>query len=305
MILFDGNNFSLSETLECGQVFRFERIDVGQPFSCVLDCDLFEVVDEYRRRAGYPIYISRAEDKVCYCFEDEKNVCLVSDDEDYFYNYFDLDRDYEYIANEVKRLSKKAGFDPDLFPEAVDFARGIRILNQSPWEALISFIISQNNNIPRIKGIIRRLCAELGERTADGGFAFPTPEKAASRDKSFYSGIGLGYRDSYVLETAKKIRDGYRLSDIFDMDADAAAAELRTFKGVGEKVADCILLFGFHKTDSFPVDVWIDRAYRKMGGVSTDRKKIRRELVDVFGDLSGYAQQYLFNYFIHNPIFHA
>ena len=300
MLLIDKDYFSISETLYCGQVFRFSCINSGEPFFCPIDCDYFKKTDNDKVTCAFDVFLVRSLDKTCWCFDaGDKNV-LVCKDEQYFLNYFDLNNDYKDICDKVISKSKECGFKNNLFPAAVEFGKGIRILNQSPWEALISFIVSQNNNIPRIKGIINRLCSSFGKQTSDGGFAFPEAEALAASELSELKKIGLGYRDSYILDTAKKVRDGYQILDVFNKNTDDAIAYLRTLKGVGGKVADCILLFGYHRTDSFPVDVWIDRAYHEMGGTEVDRNKIRAELVGIFKEYSGYAQQYLFNFFFHN-----
>ena len=133
-----------------------------------------------------------------------------------------------------------------------------------------------------------------------GKNVFPSVASIADQTPAFYRSLGAGYRDEYIVDTAQKVRDGYQLNSIFDMDRPSAARQLSTLKGVGEKVADCILLFGYHFTDAFPLDVWIDRAYHDMGGKEKDRKKISRQLSSVFGAYSGYAQQYIFDFYMHH-----
>ena len=185
--------------------------------------------------------------------------------------------------------------DKGLFDAEMAFGQGLRILKQNPFETLISFIISANNHIPRIKSIIERLCFELGEK-CDGFYAFPTPQRLAGQTVSFYEKCGLGYRASYIYETANEICNGFNLERLYDMPSKDAKTQLCALKGVGPKVADCILLFGYGKTDVFPVDTWIKKVYNTYFGAEDNPKIIREKLVEKYGDLSGYAQQYLFYY---------
>lgn len=185
--------------------------------------------------------------------------------------------------------------DKGLFRAAIDFGQGIRILQQDPFETLISFIISANNHIPRIKSIIERLSTALGDR-CDGFNAFPTAKALSGKDADYYFKAGLGYRAPYIVETARAVKDGFDLDGLQTLSTDKARKELMTLKGVGPKVADCILLFGFGREDVFPVDTWIKKVYNSYFGHEDNPAKIRKALTDKFGDLSGYAQQYLFFY---------
>ena len=177
-------------------------------------------------------------------------------------------------------------------------ATGIRVFNQEPFEALISFIISANNNIKRISGIIDRLCALAGERLELDGtemYAFPSPDAIASLSVDRLTAIGAGYRAPYIIESAKKIADGYDLEKLRDMSLESARKELLSFKGVGPKVCDCILLFSLGHTDAFPIDVWIDRAMNELFFDSVPPKKTEmREAVKSIGEYSGIIQQYIF-----------
>ena len=169
--------------------------------------------------------------------------------------YFDLDRDYAAIE---KRLS----VDEQL-SMCIGSASGIRVFAQEPFETLITFIISANNNIGRIAGIVERLCALCGEKAELDGkeyYLFPKPESIAALEESELVRIGSGYRASYIKKSAAIIAGGYRLEKLRDMPLDIARKELLKFPGVGPKVADCVLLFGLGHTDAFPVDVWIGRA---------------------------------------------
>jgi N-glycosylase/DNA lyase len=162
---------------------------------------------------------------------------------------------------------------------------------------IYSFIISQNNNIPRIKGIISRICGGLGEKRSFLGedyFTFPTSLALASKPENYYKSLGAGYRDKFIYTTANRIvAEG--IDRLYSLDGAALKKELLTYLGIGDKVADCICLFGFAKADSFPVDTWIEKIYREdFGGTLTDRKKINSYFTSMFGEYSGYIQQYLF-----------
>lgn len=207
-------------------------------------------------------------------------------------HYLDLGRDYAAIEEQVKR-------DPRLsccFPEA----HGIRVFNQEPFEALISFIISQNNNIKRIAGIVERLCAKCGEPKEFLGerlYAFPEPERIAALTLQELTALGTGYRAPFIKAAAERIAAGYKLEPLRDMSLSEARTELLSFLGVGPKVADCVLLFSLQHTDAFPVDVWIDRAMKAMFFEGNRAKKAELyEAVDKLGEYSGIIQQYIFQY---------
>ena len=261
IIITDLKDFDIRHILDCGQIFRYEKLSDGE----------------------YRVY---SKDKTCIVTQSKDKAVIKSDNPDYFVNYFDLQRDY----GEIKQKLKGKPF----MDEAMEYGHGIRILNQDKWEMLISFIISANNHIPRIKGIISRLCANLGKFLGDY-YAFPTPDAMASMDEDFYKAIGAGYRAKYLAVTSRQVADGFDLDAIDDMDGNTANKKLCTLMGVGSKVADCILLFGYHKQDVFPVDTWIKKVYKDVVGDNVDNSNIiRRKLIDIYGDYSGYAQQYLF-----------
>lgn len=262
MIELSTKDFDIRQILDCGQIFRYEKIDEGKYFVYSLD-----------KR----------------CLVEQKGDCvkIYSKDKDYFWHYFDLDRDY----SEIKDMLRQKPF----MANAVEYGSGIRILNQDRWEMLISFIISANNHIPRIKGIIRRLCDKLGKDMGEYK-AFPTAQSMASEGEAFYAELGAGYRAKYLADTAHRVAEGFDLERIENMQADKANKYLCNLLGVGEKVADCILLFGYHKSDVFPVDTWIRKVYKDIFGETCENKKIIRErLINLYSkELAGYAQQYLF-----------
>ncbi|MGN0781202.1 MAG: DNA-3-methyladenine glycosylase family protein [Christensenellales bacterium] len=206
--------------------------------------------------------------------------------------YFDLDRDYAAIE---KRLS----VDEQL-SMCIGSASGIRVFAQEPFETLITFIISANNNIGRIAGIVERLCALCGEKAELDGkeyYLFPKPESIAALEESELVRIGSGYRAPYIKKSAAIIAGGYQLEKLRDMPLDIARKELLKFPGVGPKVADCVLLFGLGHTDAFPVDVWIGRAMSEIyfDGESPKKKQLEAA-IRALGSESGIVQQYIFHY---------
>lgn len=261
----DGRYFNPEDVLECGQIFRFERF-----------------------REGYRVF-SAAKD--CYIYRDGAKTVVESEYPEYFYNYFDLSRDYSAIISHAKSLGVP------VLDDACDKAAGLRLLNQNREEMIYSFIISQNNNIPRIKGIISRICEGVGQKMPSpfGDFyAFPTTDALAKKDAAYFKALGAGYRDAFIVETAKRIA-AEGIAHLEPLPYAELKKQLLTYKGIGPKVADCICLFGFGKREAFPVDTWIEKLYREdFGGTLTDRNKINAYFTSLFGEYSGYVQQYLF-----------
>ena len=211
---------------------------------------------------------------------------------EFFKNYFDLNRDYAKIVD----CAKNSGYD--ILVQCAQMGKGIRILNQDKTEMLFSFIISQNNNIPRIKGIIERLCVSLGEKKRfldENYYTFPTVNRLASKSLDFYTSIGLGYRANYIYRLANDIKNGLNIEEFDSLDSASLKKRLVQIYGVGPKVADCVMLFGFHRSDSFPVDTWIEKVYKQdFNGKLTNREKIAQWFTAEFKENSGYFQQYLF-----------
>ncbi|MDR1748459.1 MAG: DNA-3-methyladenine glycosylase [Spirochaetaceae bacterium] len=198
-----------------------------------------------------------------------------------YVRYFDLERDYAPIYDRLCLLS------PEMEAAAV-FSAGIRILNQDPWEALCSFIISQNNNIPRIKGIIRRLSDALGDAIEGGQSSFPGPERLADAREEVLRTLGCGFRAPYIIDAARKVAGGDIVPEALrDIPVNEARRILMSIRGVGPKVADCALLYGLHRLDVFPSDVWIKRALETLFPGKT---------AEFFGEYAGIAQQYIFHY---------
>ena len=262
---YDAQYFNPAHTLECGQVFRFK------PFG-----------------DGYTVLSA---DKECYVYTDGVKTVIDTDSPDYFRRYFDLERDYREIVEKAK------SYNIPMLSRSAEICKGLRILNQNREEMIFSFIISQNNNIPRIKGIIERICSALGERRESGRgeyYAFPSALKSAQAGADFFRSAGAGYRDVFLAETGARIaKEG--ITDLESLDGAKLKTALLTYKGIGPKVADCIALFGFGKCGSFPVDTWIERVYREdFSGTLTNRVKISEYFTSLFKEYSGYIQQYLF-----------
>lgn len=264
----DKKDFGARDTLECGQIFRF-----------------------YEKDGAYRVF---SLDKYAEIRELDGYAEITCSDEEYFRRFFDLDRDYGAIKERLKEYGSEA------LSNAVDFGGGIRILNQDLYETIISFIISANNNIGRIRLIIERLCTRIGEKT-EYGYAFPTAEALRECDSGFFAEIGCGYRAEYLAETVKALNTDYT-ERLKKLPTEPARRELLRLKGVGPKVADCILLFGLGRKDVFPTDVWIKRVYHSAFEDGAAERDISSSLTARFGELSGYAQQYLFYYYRENAL---
>ena len=234
IIIHGARDFDLTHIFECGQCFRWNR--TGE--------------NEYTGTAkGHALTISQSADEIV--FHDTPERVFY----DVWYDYFDFGTDYGAIK---ERLS-----DDPVMREAMKYGGGIRILNQDLWETVVSFIISASNNIPRIKGIVERLCAAYGEETVYRGdvyYTFPAAERLSALSREDLGVIRAGFRDKYIIDAAGKFHSGeLSAQGLSKMTSQDAKKALMTISGVGNKVANCILLFGLHRTDAFPVDVWIKR----------------------------------------------
>ncbi len=251
--------FSLPQTLDCGQAFRFEALSDTKWGGVA--CDRY-------------IELERTEDGKIILYNVTKE-----DFENIWCDYFDLNRNYSEI---IEKISQN-----EVLKVASQYGNGIRVLNQPPWETLCSFIISQNNNIKRIKGIISRLCEGFGEKI-EGGYTFPTAEKLAKLTVEDLAPLRSGFRAKYIIDAAKKVASGeVRLEILKDLPYEKAQAELLKIKGVGPKVADCALLFSHRHIEALPKDVWIKRALQQLFG---------GELPEVALPYAGIVQQYIFFY---------
>lgn len=243
-------DFDLEQTLDCGQAFRWEKTSDGF-FGFFLNKPL-----EIKKEKDYFIFKNTSEEDFLNTWAD----------------YFDLSTDY----GELKRIFS----EDETLSKACSFAWGIRLLKQDKWEALCSFIISQNNNIPRIKGIISRLCEKYG--------GFPPPEELCASSEEDLAPLRAGFRAKYILDAARKTACGeINLDEISKLDISIARKSLMGICGVGPKVAECALLYGMYRVEAFPVDVWIKRVMERY---------YPNGLPDYVLPYAGIAQQYLFHY---------
>lgn len=212
-------------------------------------------------------------------------------------DYFDFDTNYEEIKEKLSNVD-------EYLKESIEFGSGIRILNQDLWETIISFIISANNNIPRIKGIIEKISKQYGNKIIwnnEEYYTFPTPEELGKVSVDDLRKLGLGFRDKRVYETTKIILEGsIKLQELKqEKDTIILKEKLLTLPGVGPKVADCIMLFGLKRFEVFPIDVWVRRVMNDLYIKNEDETKINKKeieklAVDKYKNLAGLAQQYLF-----------
>ncbi len=265
MIIENTGNFSVEKTFDCGQCFRFDPVGDGA----------------VRGIVGKSAVTVRQLDGAV---EIEG-----SEDEAFWRHYLALDLDYAAIERAICDAPDNER-DRETVRRAVEFGSGIRILRQEAWETTVSFIISQNNNIPRIKKIIAALCELGGERISDGEYAFPTPEALVSLGEQGIASTRCGFRARYIYDAACRAVSGE-----FDPcavaafeDYDAADAYMRQISGVGPKVSACALLFGFGRLDAFPIDVWMKRLIANRFPDGLDHRR--------FGKYAGIAQQFLFYY---------
>lgn len=275
-------DFNLDHIFDCGQCFRWER----QPDGSYTGIARGKIVNmRYERKDFDKEFAGKAKAAAGRLIIDN---CTEEDFQKIWRPYLDLDRDYGKIK---ERLSSG---DP-VMERAVKHGDGIRILRQELWETILSFIISQNNHIPRIKGCIEKLAVLFGQPagTYEGRawYSLPGPEALASLSEADLAEVRLGYRSKYILGTAQAVvRDGLPQN----------AQQLAALPGVGPKVAACILLFGMGKYDAFPVDVWMARVMHQLYGLDQkDRRAMEAYAAAHFGQLGGFAQQYLF-YYIRN-----
>ena len=212
-------------------------------------------------------------------------------------NYFDLNRNYSEIKEQLSKIDENVKL-------SIKYGEGIRILNQDLWETIISFIISANNNIPRIKGIINRLSEKFGSKiewNGDTYYTFPTVQQLARASVQDLRSLGLGFRDVRVYETTKMILNKeVDLDKMYEEDTSKVKESLLTLSGVGPKVADCILLFSkLKRFDVFPIDVWVRRVMNELYIKNEDETKVSKKEIEnlakeKYGNLEGIAQQYLF-----------
>ena len=276
-IIKDINSFELKDIFDCGQCFRWNEQEDGS-YTGVFEENVLNV--------------SKKNNEIIFkgiCKEDIKKAVE---------KYFDLNRNYEEIKNKLSKIDEN-------MKKSIEYGKGIRILNQDLWETIISFIISANNNIPRIKGIIERLSKKYGKEIDWNGnkyYTFPTVGQLKDVTVQEYRKLGLGFRDIRLYETTHMILD--KKVNLEEMQKNPNTMEVReqllSLSGVGPKVADCILLFSTLKRfEVFPIDVWVRRVMNDLYIHNPDETKVNKQEIEKiakekFGDLAGLAQQYLF-----------
>ena len=276
-ILQNQESFNLEHIFECGQCFRWNKNSDG---------DYVGVINKA------VIKVKQDKEKVIFTGE-----CKNSNFKDLIRYYFDLDTNYSEYKEKLSKIDNN-------MKESIKFGEGIRILKQDLWECIISFIISANNNIPRIKKIIERLSATYGEKIEFEGldyYTFPTVERLSKASVEDLRALGLGFRDKRIYNTTKMILNKeVNLEYINKLEeTNRMREELLKLDGVGPKVADCILLFALKRLDVFPIDVWVRRVMNDLYIHNEDENKVNKNELqklaeDKFLGLSGMAQQYLF-----------
>lgn len=276
-ILENCKSFEPEHIFECGQCFRWNKQKDGS-YTGIFKQNV--------------VNVKKADNKIIFrgiCKENIKDECI---------KYFDLNTNYDNIKSKLSNVD-------NYLKTSIEYGEGIRILNQDLWETLISFIISANNNIPRIKGIIERISKSYGEKIVwDKAeyYTFPTPQELSKASVEDLRNIGLGFRDVRVYETTKIINENpNKLKEVEDeKDVNKLREELLKFPGVGPKVADCVMLFStLKKLEVFPIDVWVRRVMNELYIKNDDETKINKKEIEElaktkYGNLAGIAQQYLF-----------
>lgn len=275
-VIENQDSFHITHIFECGQCFRWNRVD---------DKNYIGVIK------GAVVNVKQENNKLVFTGKSRKNF------KDTIRYYFDLDTNYSEYKDKLSKID-------DYMKESIKFGNGIRILKQDLWECIISFIISANNNIPRIKKIIERICEKYGKQIEFDGkvyYEFPTPEELSKASIEDLRALGTGFRDKRIYNTTKLILnreiDLEKISTL--KSTEEMRCELLKLDGVGPKVADCILLFGLKRLDVFPIDVWVRRVMNDLYIHNEIEEKVNKtELQKIaeekFGNLKGMAQQYLF-----------
>lgn len=276
IVTVDGvNDFTLSQILECGQCFHFDKLDE----------EVYEVV-----AFGRAVKMEQT-DKVLRIYGSS-----MEDYEGIWKLYLDMDNDYGLIKQSVIKAD-------GALKTAVDEKSGIHILNQDFFETLISFIVSQNKSIPQIKQCVKNISHRFGDEVigynGEAFYVFPDVQRLHDATEEELRECKVGFRAPYIKNATEAVYSGAVTKEKLDeLDIAQARELLMTIKGVGEKVANCVLLFGLGRREAFPVDLWMKRIMEQMyfDGKDTKKQDIEAFAVNKFGDLGGYAQQYLFDY---------
>lgn len=258
-LLCSDSELDLKKTFDCGQCFRWNLRADGS-------------------------YLGVASGRAARLWAEDGSVYIDAPegDMDFWREYFDMETDYAAARKSVELN--------DYLIDCARYGAGIRILRQEKWEALCSFIISQCNNIPRIKGIVERLCSMYGDEIEYEGmtlYSFPPPERLAGLTPEDLAPLRSGYRAAYMIDAARAVTEGaLDLDSLAALPCAEARAELKKLNGVGDKVANCAVLFGLHRMDAFPVDTWMKKALKAHFPPDFDPAAL--------GQYAGLAQQYIF-----------
>ncbi len=277
LVMKNIKSFNLIHIFECGQCFRWNKNE-DESYTGIVGKNVINI-----KMINNDVYITSFGE---------------NDIKELFNNYFDMDRNYEQIKIKLRKIDNH-------MKESISYGDGIRLLNQDLWETIISFIISANNNIPRIKGIIERISKRYGDKIEWNGceyYTFPNPQQLNKASVEDLRNLGLGFRDVRVYETTQKIvNKDLDLEELhMEKNTEKVRELLLTLPGVGPKVADCILLFStLKRLDVFPIDVWVRRVMNDLYIHNENEEKVDKKLIknvanEKFGELQGIAQQYLF-----------
>ena len=264
------NNFDLKSTITCGQIFRY-----------------FEEEDEY---------IVIIKDRVISLKEDGDYIIIESNDEtnleDVIFDYFDLNRNYEEIINNILKLDVK-------LKDALEYSKGLKMIRQDPFETIIAYIISQNNRVSSIANSLNLLSEKYGKKVKFKNkdyYLFPSYDDLKNVSQSDYRLCKVGFRDKYLYEIINSItQNKLDILSIYNMNSKEALEYLISFKGIGNKVASCILLFAYQKFDVYPVDTWVKKYMKDEYNIEGEAN-IREYTKKTYKEYSGLAIQYMFNY---------
>lgn len=264
------NNFDLKSTVTCGQIFRYKEYEKGYVIIIKDRVIKLEIDGEY---------INITSNK------DDNLLEIVND-------YFDLNRNYAEIENNIINLDKK-------IESAVKFSNGLRMIHQDPFETIISYIISQNNRVPSIANSLNLIAHKYGDKVIFEGneyYLFPSYERLKDVSMMDYRMCKVGFRDKYIYEIVQNINNGtFDIDSIYNLSSEDSLKYLISFKGIGNKVASCILLFAYQKFDVYPIDTWVKKFMLDDYNIEGE-KNIREFTKNTYKEYSGLAIQYMFNY---------
>lgn len=267
IVIFHKNDFSIEQILECGQVFSHHKMSENR----------YVVVSGKKF--------------VDITFSPSKTI-MESSHIDFFYDYFDLNTDYEKIKSEILRRRSD-------FSKFFDSGESIRILKQEPVQSILSFIFSANNNIKRIRNFLNSLSQKFGSPLSNGLYSFPSLSQLSDATEKDFKNLKAGYRSAYLVDSIKRLQTKeFSAKTLRSLGTRELKKRLMTLSGVGPKVADCILLFGFARFDVFPVDTWIRKSFVFFSKEKKTDVQISDFFTNIFGEVAGYAQQYLYNFML-------